>query len=193
MFHVKHLCKGVEIMQNLFEIIRTKNINDLKQFDGDIFNYNELICEISKHTNKFFEFYGEKITQIEFHLLKICDYLEFSDDIQFLIVNYNDCMQYAIIPFFDGEIQPDILLHNIFGYLYYTNLSKNVSRETLIKNIYYNGLLSHNDINDLLNDLRNDGIIEKQFDFECLRDNLLDLFNDNIETIVNEILSLYDD
>lgn len=118
-------------MQNLFEIIRTKNIDDLKQFDGEIFNYNDLIDEISKHTNKFFEFYGEKITQIEFHLLKICDYLEFSDDIYFLIINYNDCMQYEIITFFDGEIQPDILLHNIFGYLYYTNLSKNVSRETL--------------------------------------------------------------
>lgn len=75
----------------------------------------------------------------------------------------------------------------------------NVSRETMgdnmddkIKQIYIDNLLSWDDIKTILDDMRNDGIIEKHFDMECITDNLIDMFNDNVETIANDLISLYE-
>ena len=67
-----------------------------------------------------------------------------------------------------------------------------VNMEKMLKQLYYNYLLSANDVIEMLDDLRNDGIIEKQFDIECIMDNLTDLFNDNIENMANEIISIYE-
>lgn len=64
--------------------------------------------------------------------------------------------------------------------------------DELIKNVYLQNLLNGNDLKLMLDDLRNDGIIEKQFDIECIMDNLIDLFNDNVEIIVNDLISIYE-
>lgn len=61
-----------------------------------------------------------------------------------------------------------------------------------IKQIYIDNLLSWDDIKTMLDDLRNDGIIEKHFDMECIIDNLIDLINDNAETIANDLITLYE-
>lgn len=61
-----------------------------------------------------------------------------------------------------------------------------------IKQIYIDNLLCWDDIKSMLDDTRNDGIIEKHFDIECIMDNLIDLMNDNSEIIANELITLYE-
>ena len=70
------------------------------------------------------------------------------------------------------------------------NNIKNADNE--IYNIYCRNLLSLDDVFELLDDTRNDGIIEKQFDIECICDNLIELMNDNAEIIANELITLYE-
>lgn len=118
-------------MKQIFEMIRTKNVNDLKCYDGEILNFDDLIVEIGKRTQNVIDIIGGKINEIEFHLLNVCDYSIFSDDIYILIVNYNDCEQFTFISIFDGEIQPEQTLYFTLGCLFYDNIEKIVSRETL--------------------------------------------------------------
>ena len=61
-----------------------------------------------------------------------------------------------------------------------------------IKQIYIDNLLCWDDIKSMLDDMRNDGIIERYFDIECIMDNLIDLINDNAEIIVNDLITLYE-
>lgn len=64
--------------------------------------------------------------------------------------------------------------------------------DELIKNVYLQNLLNGDDLKSMLDDLRNDGIIEKQLDIECIMDNLIDLFNDNVEIIANDLILIYE-
>lgn len=56
-----------------------------------------------------------------------------------------------------------------------------------IKQIYIDNLLNKNDIIELKN-----GCINDDDFYDCLMDNMRDLFNDNIENIIHDILSLMD-
>lgn len=113
-------------MNNIYDIIRTKNVNDLKKCN-EIIKYDDLIVEIGKHTKNVIDIIGDHIWQIEFHMLQLCDYAMFCDDMFLLIINYNDCEQFAFIPIFDGAIQPICSLYYIFGYLFYNNIEKIIS------------------------------------------------------------------